>query len=217
MKHTYPINAMPLLNYIGKMISLDDMAAEVILNSCKEVLIPKGKTIFNDGRTSRYVYFIMSGKARSYYIDCTNKTITWAFHFNETQSQFKNLFIVDYKSFLTQTPGNMCIEALTDIRAIRIGKRGLDHQFDQVPVLTKCIQKLNEHSFIAAYDRVFNLLTLSASDRYNRLLTNEPHLLQMFPDKYLASYLGIEPPSLSRIRKNLKSIPVHRETTSIAG
>ena len=217
MRYTYPINAMPLLNYIGKMISLDDAAVEVILNNCKEVLIPKGQTIFNDEKISRYVYFMISGKARSYYIDCAGKTITWSFHFNETKSDFKNLFIVDYKSFLTQTPGNMCIEALTDIRAIRIGKRGLDLKFEHVPVLEKCIQKLNELSFIAAYERVFDLLTLSASDRYNHLLRNEPHLLQMFPDKHLASYLGIEPPSLSRIRKNLKSVPLHRRTMSIAG
>jgi CRP-like cAMP-binding protein len=217
MRYTYPINAIPLLNHIGKMISLDDAAVEVILNSCREILIPKGQTIFNDGKISKYVYFMISGKARSYYIDCAGKTITWAFHFNEIQSDFKNLFIVDYKSFLTQTPGNMYIEALTDIRAIRIGQRGLDLKFEHIPVLEKCIQKLKEHSFIAAYDRVFDLLTLSASDRYNHLLKNEPHLLQMFPDKYLASYIGIEPPSLSRIRKNLKSAPVYGRAMSIAG
>ncbi|MDP9076748.1 MAG: Crp/Fnr family transcriptional regulator [Bacteroidota bacterium] len=217
MRNTYPINTIPLLNYIRKIVNLDDAAVEVILNSCKEVLIPKGQTIFNDGKNVKYLYFIVSGKARSYYTDCTGKAITWAFHFNEIQSDFKNLFIVDYKSVLTQTPRNMYIDALTDIRAIRIGKRGVDLQFEDVTVLEKCMQKLNEHSFIAAYDRVFDLLTLSASDRYNHLLRNEPHLLQMFPDKYLASYIGIEPPSLSRIRKNLKSIPVHRRTMPIAG
>jgi CRP-like cAMP-binding protein len=217
MRYTYPINALPLLNYIGKMINLDDAAVEVILNSCKEVMIPKGQRIFNDGKTARYLYFIISGKARSYYTDCAGKTITWAFHFNEVQSDFKNLFIIDYKSFLTQSPGTLDIEALTDIRAIRISKRGFDLRFEYTTVLEKCIKKLNEHSFIAAYERVFDLLTLSASDRYSHLLRNEPHLLQMFPDKYLASYIGIEPPSLSRIRKNLKSITVPRGTMSIAG
>src|ERR1700761_8720319 len=118
MRYTYPINAIPLLNYIGQMISLDDAAVEAILNSCKEGMIPKGQTIFKDGEIARYLYFIISGKARSYYTDCAGKTITFAFHFNEIQSGFKNLFIVDYKSFLTQTPGNLYIEALTDIRAI---------------------------------------------------------------------------------------------------
>ena len=217
MRYTCPINAIPLLNYIEKMVSLNDAAVKIILNNSKEVLIPKGHIIFNDGKSTRYIYFIVSGKARSYYSDYTGKTITWLFHFNEKQSDFKNVFIVDYKSFLTQTPGNMHIEALTDIRAIRIGQRGLESKFEHVPVLEKCLQKLNEYSFIAAYDRVFNLLTLSASDRYNHLLCKEPHLLQMFPDKYLASYIGIEPPSLSRIRKNLRSLRVQHSSLSFTG
>jgi CRP/FNR family transcriptional regulator, anaerobic regulatory protein len=207
---------MPLLNYIGKIVSLDDSDIEIILNNCKEVLIPKGHTIFNEGKIARYAYFIVSGKARSYYTDYAGKTITWSFHFNEIQSDFKNLFIVDHKSFLTQTPGTLRIEALTDIKAIRFGQRGLDSKYGHVSILEQCLRKLNEYSFIMAYDRVFNLLTLSATDRYNQLLRNEPHLLRMFPDKYLASYIGIEPPSLSRIRKNLLSKPVQCNAMSLA-
>ncbi len=216
MRYICSINAMPLLNYIGKIVSLDDSDIEILLNNCKEVLIPKGHTIFNEGKIAKYAYFIVSGKARSYYTDYAGKTITWSFHFNEIQSDFKNLFMVDHKSFLTQTPGTLRLEALTDIKAIRFGQPRLDAIYGHVPILDQCLRKLNEYSFIMAYDRVFNLLTLSATDRYNQLLRNEPHLLRMFPDKYLASYIGIEPPSLSRIRKNLLSKPVQRNTMSLA-
>lgn|GEM_PF-302922 len=205
MRHACPDNAMPLLNYIGKIISLDNSAVEIISNNCREVLIPKGQMIFNEGEVAKYAYFIVSGKAWSFYTDNTGKTIAWSFHFNEVQSGFNNLFIVDYKSFLTQTPGTMSIEALTDIRALRIGRRGFDPRGGHVPVLEKYLRKLNEYSFIVAYDRVLTLLTMSATDRYNKLLKSEPYLLQMFSDKYLASYIGVEPQSLSRIRKNIKS------------
>jgi len=215
MRYICSINAMPLLNYIGKIVSLDDSDIEIILNNCKEVLIPKGHIIFNEGKIARYAHFIVSGKARSYYTDYAGKTITWSFHFNEIQSDFKNLFIVDHKSFLTQTPGTLRIEALTDIKAIRFGQPRLDSIYGHVPILDQCLRKLNEYSFVMAYDRVFNLLTLSATDRYNQLLRNEPHLLRMFPDKYLASYIGIEPPSLSRIRKNLLSKPVQCNAMSL--
>jgi hypothetical protein len=104
-----------------------------------------------------------------------------------------------------QGSGKMHLEAITDARLIRIGKRGPGDKFDEGPVLERCLQKLHEHSFIAAYERMLNLLTQSARERYNHLLCHEPHLLQLFADKYLASYIGIEPPSLSRIRKKLKS------------
>jgi len=216
MSYTYSINAKPLLNYIEKMVSLDEAAVEIISKSCREVLIPKGHTIYNDGTVSRYVYFMVSGKARSYYVDYMGKSITWSLHFNEAQGDFKNLFIIDHKSFLTQTRGNMHIEAVTDIKVIRIEHRSLELNFKYAPLVEKYLQKLNEYSFTAAYDRIFNLLTLSASDRYYHLLCKEPHLLQLFPDKHLASYIGIEPQSLSRIRKNLKSISVPRSAILVA-
>ncbi len=207
MRYACSADAIPLLNYIGKIVSLDNSVVEIILNNCREVLIPKGQMIFTEGQIAKYAYFIVAGKAWSFYTDDIGKTITWSFHFNEIHSTFNNLFIVDYKSFLTQTPGTMSIEALTDVRALRIGHRGFDPPFGDVLVLEKCLRKLNEYSFIAAYDRVFTLLTMSATDRYNKLLKNEPYLLKMFNDKYLASYIGIEPQSLSRIRKNIKSGP----------
>jgi CRP/FNR family transcriptional regulator, anaerobic regulatory protein len=182
-----------------------------------QVLIPKGQMIFNEGEIAKYAYFIVSGKAWSFYTDDSGKTITWSFHFNEMQSAFNNLFIVDYKSFLTQTPGTMSIEALTDIRALRIGHRGFDPEFGRVPVLEKCLRKLNEYSFMVAYDRIFTLLTMSATDQYNKLLKTEPYLVQMFNDKYLASYIGVEPQSLSRIRKNMRSGPAHCNSDRFSG
>lgn len=55
-------------------------------------------------------------------------------------------------------------------------------------------------AFLHTYDRVFTLLTMTATERYNKLLKEEPQLLQMFSNYYIASYLGIAPQSLSRIR-----------------
>jgi CRP-like cAMP-binding protein len=138
-------------------------------------------------------------------VDHAGKTITWSLHFNDINSTFKNLIIIDYMGFFTQASGKMHIEAITDTSLIRIGKRGPWDKFDGEPVMEKCLQKLHEHSFMATYERMLNLLTQSARERYNHLLRNEPHLLQIFSDKYLASYLGIEPQSLSRIRKKLQS------------
>lgn len=217
MKYTDLTSALSLLNTISKMAGLDDTTIEVMLNNSKELEIPKGDTINNDGTLCRYLYFIMSGKARLYYVDYAGKIITWSFHFNDIQSTLKNLCIVDYKSVLPNASGNMHIEAVTDIRLLRIGSRELWDKFDSEPVMEKCLHKLHEHSFIAAYGRILNLLTQSASERYNHLLCHEPHLLQMFADKYLASYLGIEPQSLSRIRRNLKSSPSRLRSVKFSG
>ncbi|AEV98102.1 hypothetical protein A4D02_33480 [Niastella koreensis] len=205
MNFNNPTSAIYLPDTIGKLVDLDDVAIETMLNNSKEIDISRGQIINNEGNLSRYIYFILSGKARLFYVDHAGKTISWSFHFNDIHSTPRNLFIIDYKSFFTQGSGEMHMEAITDTRLIRIGKRGPGDKFDGGLIMEKCLQKLHEHSFIAAYERMLNLLTQSARERYNHLLCHEPHLLQLFADKYLASYIGIEPPSLSRIRKKLKS------------
>ena len=217
MKYIDLTSALSLLNNIGKLAGLNNRAIEAMLNNSKELEITKGNTINNDGKPGRYLYFIISGKARLYHVDYAGKDITWSFHFNDVQSTLKNLFIIDYKSLLSNASGNMHIEAITDIKLIRIGQRGLWDKFDSEHIMEKCLHKLYEHSFIAAYERILNLLTQSASERYNHMLCHEPHLLQMFADKYLASYLGIEPQSLSRIRRNFKASPSRRDSIRVSG
>jgi hypothetical protein len=62
------------------------------------------------------------------------------------------------------------------------------------------MRKLNENAYVHMYDRAFTLLTMSATERYQKLIKKEPHLIQMFSNYYIASYLGIAPQSLRRIR-----------------
>ncbi len=210
MNYINPAVAVTLLQHIRQVVPLDRAATQAILPNCKEISIAKGDQITDYGKPTRYLYFIVSGKARLYYSNCSGKIITWSFHFNEINSTLNNCFIVDYRRFMPQAPGDMHIEAITDLAAVRIGQRHPSDLAGAHPTIEKCMQKLHEQSFLAAYERIFNLLTQSASDRYSHMLGHEPHLLQMFADKYLASYLGIEPQSLSRIRKNLKSEAVRR-------
>ena len=62
------------------------------------------------------------------------------------------------------------------------------------------MRKLNANAYLGMYDRAFTLLTMSATERYHKLLNEESHLMQMFSNYYIASYIGIAPQSLSRIR-----------------
>ncbi len=82
MRYVHSSDAAPLLNYLGKIVSLDDCVIEMILNNSREVLIPKGHIICKEGEIAKYAYFVVSGQARSYYTDYAGRTITWSFHFN---------------------------------------------------------------------------------------------------------------------------------------
>lgn len=190
----------PLIDYIRRSVELNEDETGVIKMKCKEVTFSKGSLIAQEGHHSKYAYFIVSGQARSYYINEHGKTTTWLFHFNESFSSSKNLFVADYKSFLTNAPGTLTIEALTDVKAIQWSFSDFEFLLSKVPVFGTWMRKLNESLFINVYDRILTLMTMSAQQRYEKMLSDEPHLPQMFSNYFVASYLSLAPQSLSRIK-----------------
>jgi len=203
MKVTVENFCEPIITYIKKTVTLDVESVEKVIAQSEEVIFSKGEILLKEGAVSKYCYFIVSGLARSYYIGPDGRTTTWLFHFNEPFSNAKNLFINDYKSFLTGQACTLTIEALTEVRAIKWSITNFLTMCNDIPVFEKWMRRLNESFFIVMYDRISSLLTMSASDRYIKMLAEEPHLVQMFSNYYIASYLNITPPSLSRIRSRV--------------
>lgn len=192
----------PFLDYMRQYVELDESAVQMIAANAKEVSFPKKHPLLHEGNPSDKVYFIVSGEARSFYTDFTGKTITWSFHFNSPKSISKNLFAVDYRSFLSNGISAISIETLTDVRALVFTREQVTYLIENQFMYERWMRKLNENAYMHTYDRVFTLLTMTASERYDKLLKEEAHLLQMFSSYYIASYLGIAPQSLSRIRGN---------------
>jgi len=192
----------PFIEYLSTIVDLDTEATLLIEERTKEVSFPKGHIISPAGTVCRYAYFLITGEARSFYTDFSGKTTTWIFHFNQQFSNVKNLLIVDYKSFLNGRPASLTSETLTSLTAVQISRSDLGYVLERSLICERAMRKVSDASFIVAYDRAFTLLTMSATERYNKLLEEEPHLLKMFSNQYIASYLGITPQSLSRIRSN---------------
>ena len=195
--------AVPFFEYISKEVEINTATMEAILQHCRLVHFKKGESILDVGSESRYIYFILEGECISYFTDYNGKKTTWFFHFNSPDSVVKNIFAVDYKSFLTREPSTISIEALSEITAIRFSREDVFFLTNGTGILERWIRGINEKAFIMIYDRLSTLLTLSASDRYKKFLREEPYLLNMFSNYYIASYLNVAPQSLSRIRKNI--------------
>ena len=193
-------NCEPYFAYIRKYMGLDQDTMALIAANTGEIIFPAKQTILWEGNKSDMIYFVVSGTARSYYTDFSGKTITWAFHFNNDASINRNLFALDYRAFLTDRPSTVSIETLSELRAITISKTQQNFLIENSSVYERWMRKLNEIAYAYMFDRAFTQLTMAATDRYNKLLKDEPHLLQMFSNYYVASYLGIAPQSLSRIR-----------------
>jgi CRP-like cAMP-binding protein len=186
--------------YMGRSVPLDREAMQIIADHSKPASFEKGQILLREGEVCDKVYFVVSGKARSYYTDLDGKTLTWSFHFNHPAGITRNIFAVDYRSFLTGEPSLVTIETLTLVEALLFTRQETTYLIEHLFVFERWMRRLNERAFAYMYDRAFTLLTKDARARYMKMLEEEPHLLQLFSNYYVASYLGVAPQSLSRIR-----------------
>jgi CRP-like cAMP-binding protein len=180
-----------MLNWIPKLCSASQIS---------EITFRPKQIILTEGGICNKVYFVVSGTARSYYTDFSGMTVTWSFHFNNNLSLIRNVFVTDYRAFLTDKPSSIAVETLSEVSALVFTKEAVNYLMEKSLKYEIWMRKLNENAYISMYDRAFSLLTMSATERYHKLLNEEPHLMQMFSNYYIASYLGIAPQSLSRIR-----------------
>jgi CRP-like cAMP-binding protein len=190
----------PYFKFVQKYVDLDPETRQLIASQLYEVSIPAKQVILSEGNICNKGYFILSGTARSYFIDSSGITVTWSFHFNNNLSLIRNVFATDYRAFLTNTPSSIAIETCTDLKALVFTKEAALYLMEKSLQYEIWTRKLDEMAYVSMFDRAFALLTMTATERYNKLLKDESHLMQMFSNHYIASYLGIAPQSLSRIR-----------------
>lgn len=199
-----PIFCRPFLDYMSQEVVLDDATKKLVEENCRLVKFAEGKRLLETGNVCQYIYFIIEGECISYFTDFKGKTITWFFHFNRPESTAKNIFAVDYRSFLSRQPATLTIDTLLPVTAIRFSAEELKKLVGESPVVERWLRLLTEKAFIQIYDRINALLTLSAPDRYKKFLEEEPYLLNIFSNYLVATYLNMTPQSLSRIRKQLR-------------
>ena len=190
----------PYFAFMRKSVDLDSDTMQLVALHLSKVSFPSKHIILPQGSICNKIYFMVSGTARSYYIDGSGVTVTWSFLFNNNKSINRNLFALDYRAYLTNQPSSIAIETLSEVTALVFLKEEHNSLMQKSSKYESFMRKLNETSYLGMFDRAFTLLTMSATERYNKVLNEEPHLLQMFSNYYIASYIGIAPQSLSRIR-----------------
>ena len=157
--------------------------------------IHKGQTILDEGLVENYVSFLQTGLVR-YYILKEDKEITFDFIFPHT-------FFCSYDSFFTRKPTQFYSTALTDCEILRISYNDLNSLYLTCDLAKNFEKALTEKLLLRKLKRELFLLSKSPEERYNDLLSEQPRLIQEIPAKYLATYLGVVPETLSRIRKRI--------------
>src|SRR5215510_9209698 len=114
-----PIDACePYFEYVRKHAELDSETMQLVASQVSEMTFPEKHIILSEGSICNKVYFVISGTARSYYIDPSGVTVTWSFRFNNNRSLIRNAFVTDYRAFLTNKPSSLAIETLSEVSAL---------------------------------------------------------------------------------------------------
>ena len=180
-----------LLAFIQKVYPLPAESLEALLTGWQP-LSSKRKTVLTAaGETERYLYFVAEGVQRAFYIHERTEATTV---FTYTPS-FGG--IVD--SFLTQTPASCFYETLTASRFLRVSYQHLQQVMQAHPAVRDMILHLLGFTLKGVLDRQIELQCFSAEEKFRVLLKRSPHVLQLIPHKYLASYLGIDATTFSKL------------------
>ncbi len=157
----------------------------------------KNDFLIKEGQTCTSVHFVNKGSFRTYNL-IKGKEVTTNFFFDGSYAS-------DYVSYLTQKPSLEYIQALEDCEIFSFPYDRMQEMYESNPKIQKFGRLIAEKIFINMYRRQQEFLFFTPKERYLNLLKRRPKVIQQIPQIYIASYLGITPEYLSRIRNELKS------------
>ena len=183
-----------LIESIEAKVPLTESDKMIICSFFEPYTLKKKKDILRIGEVCKYTTFIDKGCARSFSIDSkgAEKTI---------QIAFEGHWIADMYSVLTGEPSDIFIETIEDVRLFRIKNEDIEKLYDQVPAVERYFRLLLQNAYVATQRRLKTMISEPADVRYQQLIRHYPDMLKRVPLAHIASYLGIAPESLSRIRK----------------
>lgn len=187
-----------LLQYVAdySSLNLSDEEIEVIKQSFKFKKLRKRQYLLQEGDTSKYISFVTKGALRQYTVDDKG-------HEHIVRFGIERWWMGDYEGFMTNTPSRYNIDAIDDSELLQISYRQLEDLKKTVPAIEAMLKKIDQRSYISHQRRIHSSISNTAEDRYIELMNTYPEFLQRFPQNMIASYLGISPETLSRIRKQM--------------
>ncbi len=188
-----------LFPHLQHLIGLTNEEFDIFLGCLQSQKLKRREVLIAEGDICRYAYFVKKGCLR-YFHNVDGEEITGQFF-------FENGWYTDYESFLLQKPSKQNIDALEPTELILLPKSELLKLYITIPKFEKFGRIMAENAFLGLRNRTELLTQQSAEERYLRLMKERPKVIERVPQHYIASYLGIKPPSLSRIRKRIMNNP----------
>jgi CRP-like cAMP-binding protein len=185
-----------LLKNIASFIELTEKEKNYFISVLRQKKLRKRQYHVQAGDICRYDTYVVKGCLRQYYVDDagTEHTVSFA---------VEDWWTSDMYGLITGKPSLTNIEAIEDAELLLIEKTDFDKLLNEVPKFEKFFRIKLQRAFVAHQKRIIENMSMPAEQRYLNFIEQFPSLEQRLPQKLIASYLGITPESLSRIRKQL--------------
>ena len=189
--------ALQIIQSIKSIVALNEDEEKAFTNILTIKQFKKKEFLLQEGKICSNVWFVNNGCMRLFYnVEGVENTI---------QFFFGDSWYTDYASFLTGQPTIENMQALEPCEVVQFKKDDLYKLFNQFPVFEKAGRVLAENAFLSL-SRLNQMLTNEEpQQRYLNLMKQRPDVVERIPQHYIASYLGVKPESLSRIRKRISS------------
>lgn len=185
-----------LLEYMESVYHFNNEEIAMIKTYFEPVFYTKNKIIERENKIPQYLYYIVSGYLRLFHFDDKGNEVTT--HINCPPG-----FFTSYFHFINQTRSDENVECITECELLRITKEDLDLLIDENTAMKDFSISVFQRSITYNENRSKELSTLDGEQRYLKLIENYPEIIQNVPIQYIASFLGMKPESLSRIRRKL--------------
>lgn len=181
---------------IFRIHPLDDAAWEAMSRVWTVVDVSRKQFITRAGDVGHYLYHVLEGVQRAVYID-DNREATIVFSYPPSFSG-----VVD--SFFSRQPSRYFLEALTQSRFLRMHHHELERLMQEHRSIETFVRVAVTQALAGTLQRQIELLCYSAEEKFTTLLRRSPQVLQLIPHKYLASYIGVDPATFSRLLKTVR-------------
>ncbi|MBK6275759.1 MAG: Crp/Fnr family transcriptional regulator [Saprospirales bacterium] len=184
-----------LNKFISEYVQLPADVLNDIVSKFRSKNIKKNELVLMEGETCKDLIFVQNGCLRLYYIQEDVEISVWF--------ALKHSSAIEIYSFISETPSNYFLQAIEETEILYLPKTELNKLYETHPKMQEMMRKFWEDVILHLLQRFTALQRDTAEQRYLDLL-NKPELLQTIPQKYLASFIGVTPTSLSRIKKNIR-------------
>jgi CRP-like cAMP-binding protein len=184
-----------IIDHFQQYLPLTEAEQGLILARTKQRAVKRRQMILQEGFVCRYYTFIVKGCFKMYGVDDKGAE-------HNIQFAAENDWIADIGSFHSNKPSRLFIEAVEPSEIIQIEQHDLYFLYLNIPKLDRIFKVIIENKYVELQNRVLQTISSTAQQRYLNFLEQYPNLASRLPNVQIASYLGITPEFLSKIKRN---------------